>query len=919
MNLSLGGAGDGQQLLTETQKLFAYMQNSFRRYADPFDFTTQIITYEDTNIDVTIQMDVDEFYNLLFDRMESQMSSSGDKKEFRSFYGGQIVQQMKSKECPHISERLEPFSAIQCEIKGKNSLEESLQAYVDGEVMEGDNKYKCSKCDKHVDAVKRACLKDIPDNLIFHLKRFDFDLRTMQRSKINDFFTFPDTIDMRPYTVEHLSDPSSNLPGDPFELVGVLVHSGTAETGHYYSYIRERPSSSKVQKWLEFNDDAVSIFDPALIKSACFGGADYPSSTSGYPSEKCWNAYMLFYQRSSAVQAQRQDMLLSQSLMAPKLQVPLQVSNAIAKENEVLLRKFFLNEDTHLNFVLSLVRTDGHNCSDHEGDNTGRYDAAIYALLGHLDQVLSKVKDIAAQLNFFVKILEPRLEACVNCAMACMSWLIDHPDTMRTFYLKSPDSAFRDSMVTITMKALGKLKRHDLRHRGSSTASDTSNGIDDELYPDSLLHLIDTLDYVHEAFHTSLRAWPEYFALLNAIAKLGSYESRLLIDEGWLLRVLEILTAHHVLKPSKQLLHMLQMIAKRNLSRPVEMSIVIQLLSRLLKHCDLSAECIEISSSRSPSNSSRAIVPLNNTEYRLMTAHFIKTDANIFTHQVLNIHSQDVRILNNIFRKMLVELGSAHEHRIANAIRHCHQENLDDQNETVMKACMFTAWTFYEFASNPDSVVDLIIFMADRVDEHRQRTADIAMEYLVHFPGYILKNENLRAKNRVMERAIKVISRWAPYMLMSGDLDVRSRATSYLRNTLLHNKLKEDIDEDDKESWDITIHRTVYNTGFYCLRYLWQRVVEPNLQPSRAQYADALSLIEAFKAHYEDVSRSEPPHDYMALYQRKLTPSSGEIELTTTYTFAGVMPYMMTSLDDDQDEEASGTFSKGLPHSLCGT
>lgn len=82
-------------------------------------------------------MDVDEFYNLLFDQWEGEMDSSENKRQLRSFFGGQLVQQVKSKECEHISERLEPFSAIQCDIKGKNTLDASLQAYVDGEIMEG--------------------------------------------------------------------------------------------------------------------------------------------------------------------------------------------------------------------------------------------------------------------------------------------------------------------------------------------------------------------------------------------------------------------------------------------------------------------------------------------------------------------------------------------------------------------------------------------------------------------------------------------------------------------------------------------------------------------------------------------------------------------------------------------------------------
>jgi ubiquitin carboxyl-terminal hydrolase 34 len=126
-----------QNLLFETQKLFAYLQESVRHFINPEDCVAAIKTYEDTQIDIAIQMDVDEFYNLLFDRWEGQFLTSEEKNRFRSFYGGQLVQQVRSQECEHVSERLEPFSAIQCDIKGKSSLQESLQAYVDGEIMEG--------------------------------------------------------------------------------------------------------------------------------------------------------------------------------------------------------------------------------------------------------------------------------------------------------------------------------------------------------------------------------------------------------------------------------------------------------------------------------------------------------------------------------------------------------------------------------------------------------------------------------------------------------------------------------------------------------------------------------------------------------------------------------------------------------------
>lgn len=139
-----------QRLLFQTQNLFSYMQESFQRFVDPYLLVNSIKTYDDTVIDIHNQMDVDEFYNLLFDRWESQLVLTNERKALRSFYGGQLVQQVRSKECEHVSERLDTFQAIQCDIKGKNTLQESLQTYVDGEIMEG------GLCKPHIPVNRRT-------------------------------------------------------------------------------------------------------------------------------------------------------------------------------------------------------------------------------------------------------------------------------------------------------------------------------------------------------------------------------------------------------------------------------------------------------------------------------------------------------------------------------------------------------------------------------------------------------------------------------------------------------------------------------------------------------------------------------------------------------------------------------------------
>ena len=50
------------------------------------------------------------------------------------------------------------------------------------------------------------------------------------------------------------------LPDDyyQFHLRGTVIHWGSADAGHYYSYIQDRED---LGKWYELNDTRVSNFD----------------------------------------------------------------------------------------------------------------------------------------------------------------------------------------------------------------------------------------------------------------------------------------------------------------------------------------------------------------------------------------------------------------------------------------------------------------------------------------------------------------------------------------------------------------------------------------------------------------------------------------------------------------------------------
>lgn len=236
---------------------------------------------------------------------------------------------MICKGCPHKYERSEPFLQLSISVKNQKSIQQSLNTFIQGEMLEGDNAYLCEKCDKKVDTLKRTCIKKLPKYLIVALRRFEFDYDKMIRVKVNDYCEFPLDLNLEPYTQEGLSKREriqklkeekgeeeaqaaiDEIENEPlkypkeyyeFSLSGIVVHSGTADSGHYYSFIKDR-EHPETGKWYEMNDHIVRDFDPNDIPSECFGGEDV---FQGYnmmqmKTMKWRNAYLLLYERKVPV------------------------------------------------------------------------------------------------------------------------------------------------------------------------------------------------------------------------------------------------------------------------------------------------------------------------------------------------------------------------------------------------------------------------------------------------------------------------------------------------------------------------------------------------------------------------------------------------------------------------------------------
>lgn len=199
-------------------------------------------------------------------------------------------------------------------------------------------------------------ITETPNILIVHLQRICFNFDTFQNDKINSFCEFPNVLDLKPYSFHEVMGKEGRLksqteeedaPEAPpigqrdseegieeteeekkrkeaiedakepeqddcyeYKLVGVNVHSGTANAGHYWSYINtnrgidecDDPNwiKTETQPWMEFNDSRVTEWDFKDLKSKTFGneaksgGAGYFSSLGDSYGT---SGYMLFYER----------------------------------------------------------------------------------------------------------------------------------------------------------------------------------------------------------------------------------------------------------------------------------------------------------------------------------------------------------------------------------------------------------------------------------------------------------------------------------------------------------------------------------------------------------------------------------------------------------------------------------------------
>lgn len=273
-------------LFHQLQRMFGYLDRSERRDFHPSEFCLSYKDITGMRTDIMVQQDTKEFLDVIFDRIETSLKPTPFKSLLQDVYGGKQINEIECSNCGDLRTREELFYNLSIEVKNLKAVNEGIQKLITEDII---SDYRCDNCKQKCDVIKRTFLKECPNVLLVHLQRIIFDLDVLMNVKINTWYEFQQFMNLNEFTYENYlakkgkdgakkdgtSDPREMSEDDlrdgattqedseskadeqkpkeedslDYNLAGVIVHLGSAEMGHYYSYIninRGDPSRPKV-------------------------------------------------------------------------------------------------------------------------------------------------------------------------------------------------------------------------------------------------------------------------------------------------------------------------------------------------------------------------------------------------------------------------------------------------------------------------------------------------------------------------------------------------------------------------------------------------------------------------------------------------------------------------------------------------
>ena len=667
---------------------------------------------------------------------------------------------------------------------------------------------------------------------------------------------------MRPYKVEHLSEKSEESEEDMFELVGVLVHSGTAESGHYYSYIRERPSNGDKENWVEFNDDLVTTWDPSCMEGACFGGIDYRGTldSGNIQYDKTYSAYMLFYQRSSLLALQEQT-LEAKGLQSPiRLEISPTIARHIAEENEFLMRKYCLYDPSHASFVIKMlgnikIINKGTCAADHVLEKS-----ALTTALNHMDQVFARTKDLP-EFSRFMLTLRQLCHSCAECSRDFLEWFCDCPEALRQQLFRNPDSQVRSEIANSILSALSKVKNEAAYAYGFGDDESSDDGVEEETGPPRVIQRVVTaINKLWDVFDRNCRAWPEYFGLLASIASMGEHEAVLLLDMGFLRKSLEILSADALLPMAPQYTRMLNIISKRIVNRPVSFDGVILLLCRLIHVCDASLDSVADDQDRLETLLNGASVALTVPERHLLMQHWTRGQAHILVEKLLRINQNAPATRMIIIR--LLRWPESIDPYIYHAIIHGIRKGSTD---VPCGPFLRAAVLYCEQSEAPRAILNMVNYVTKVTNELDNAEG---REFLQFFRDiFELRSNRLNIPDdEIRKFCLEKVPHWAPVLLTYYEPVVRQETEEFVTDIILRHPPDVEFASEEKEAAKArNITQAAQRLGIASLEYLQDTYIHNRAQAVRSNLLSIHSVIDSCTVFFDEDGKEDITRRFFTL------------------------------------------------------
>eukprot|EP00808_Paulinella_micropora_P018049 g25645.t1 len=247
-------------LAHQLQRMFAYMQLSHKRSVKSQGLTR---SFGWEGAEVFQQHDVQELYHVILEAFQKKYQELPLSKQIYGLYEGVSQSYVHCRTCGTRNVRKDTFIDLSLNIKGLPGVESALKDWLQPEVLDGDNQYRCGseQCkNSKQDADKGVALLKLPPVLVLQLKRFDMDWNSGMRVKLSHQYKFPSLLDMGPFVSPVDGNKQSSTS---YELTTFLMHQGGATAGHYYAYILDPES----RQWFQFNDSAVTPVEKKISDS----------------------------------------------------------------------------------------------------------------------------------------------------------------------------------------------------------------------------------------------------------------------------------------------------------------------------------------------------------------------------------------------------------------------------------------------------------------------------------------------------------------------------------------------------------------------------------------------------------------------------------------------------------------------------